>query len=77
MIACKFCEELDKKINKAIYIAPQYTGGDEDGHVEWHPVCPEHLATWYDDIPEDRQLPAFPLTEAHHERHPDHSLLTR
>lgn len=68
----------------ATYVAAQHTGGDEDRPATWVPICDEHVATWYEDVPADEWLPIFPLAglpvveaqvvqrvEVLHERDPD------
>lgn len=75
MVVCKFCKEVLDKIRKADFIAPQYVGGDENGQVEWHPICQKHKKNWYCEIPINRRLPIFKLSQKHHDKHPDHSLL--
>jgi len=75
MIVCKFCHESTGEITKASWIAPQFVGGDENGHVEYHPVCKDHFSGWWDGIPPERQLSAFVIPETEHDKHPDTSLL--
>lgn len=75
MVVCKICHKLHGKIVKAKYVAPQYAGGDEDGHVFWTPVCGNCYKGWYADIPANRQLQTFVLNKYNHQYHPDHSLL--
>lgn len=44
----------------SIATAPQYVGGDIDIPCHFIPVCIDHAADWYEDIPDDEQIPMIP-----------------
>jgi cytochrome c551/c552 len=75
MIACKICHQFEGKVVKATLIAARYEGGDEDGHVEYVPICNSHAPNWFDGVAEEARIPFIELPEAHHKAHPDTSLL--
>lgn len=63
MILCKFCDE------KAVFVAPQYIGGNITGHIQWQSICKDHADSWYagyTDLPSDQRIPMFVLTDNHH-----------
>ena len=76
MICCFLCEKYLKIAEKATKVAPRYIGGDEDGLIEWIPVCAYHFQHWCQDMAGENILPDFDLTEEHHSAHPDHSLVS-
>lgn len=51
---CWFCGE------PSIAVAPRHTGGDIDLPCHFIPVCVEHAAGWYDDVPSGDELPMIP-----------------
>lgn len=51
---CWFCGEPSSAL------APRHTGGDTDVPCHYVPVCVMHAAHWYDEVPEDDQLPMVP-----------------
>jgi hypothetical protein len=74
MICCRTCAK-EGKLTKAEYAAPQYEGGDENGHVNWIAICKSCLNNWYEDVVDNLKIPFFTIQDAHHNAHPDHSLV--
>ncbi len=68
VLGCTFCWKNYGRFVKAIIVAPQYTGGDDDEPATWVPTCDVHFEDWYtefegDDMPFEDKLPFFRLTE--------------
>lgn len=77
MICCTICHEVHERApRKAKLLAPRYVGGDENGLVEFIPICMQCRKGWYADIPAGRRIHTIPLPESFHKKHPDHSLVT-
>lgn len=74
MICCKTCAK-EGKLVKADYAAPQYEGGDENGHVNWIAICKTCLNDWYDGVASHLKIQFFTIQEDQHNAHPDHSLV--
>ena len=73
MICCQSCAVLDLKVEKAVFLAPQWEGGDENGHVNWIPVCDDHMKTWYNNVDARQVLSSYEINEIDHLTHHDHS----
>jgi len=77
MICCVVCHEVHGNApRKAKVLAPRYVGGDENGLIEFIPICMTCRKGWYRTIPAGRRVPCIPLPESFHGKHPDHSLVT-
>lgn len=53
-LGCWFCA------TPSVALAPRHTGGDLDLPSHWLPVCQDHLAVWFEEVPEDERLPVIP-----------------
>ena len=75
MIPCTPCYEMNGRVIKATQVLPRWVGGDENGLVEFIPVCFNHTGHWYDGIEFRLRMAGWQISLAQHGAHPSTSLL--